>query len=243
MPAAATASGPSALAVVRTAVTSSLGAKIVMAVTGTLLFVWLVLHLLGNIAVFAGPGPMNAYAHFLKSKPELLWPMRVGLLAVAALHVWSGLRLAALNAAARPEAYALRRWRKATLAARTMRVTGLVVLAFIVFHLLHFTGGVVLGAFFPAAPADPLQHADVFGMVVRSFQLPWVVAVYVVGVGLVGLHLSHGLWSAAQSLGLNGRKFTPFMVKAGAAAAWLLIALFLLIPLAVLAGFVGLTAP
>jgi succinate dehydrogenase / fumarate reductase cytochrome b subunit len=237
MPAAATASGPSAFAVVRTAVLSSLGAKVVMAVTGLLMFGWLVLHLLGNLAIFAGAESMNAYAHFLKSKPELLWPMRAALLAIAPLHIWAGLRLAYLARLARPEAYAARRWRKATRAARAMRITGLVALAFIVFHLLHFTGGVILGEFFPKAPADPIEHANVYAMVVNSFKIPWVVGVYVVGVGLVGLHLSHGIWSATQSLGLNGRKFTPFMTRASSLLAWGLIGLFLLIPIAVLVSF------
>lgn len=237
-PAAETASGPSLLTAFTRAVTSSLGAKVVMAVTGALMFLWLIAHLAGNLAIFGGAETMNAYAHFLKSTPEILWPMRIGLLVVFGLHVWSGVRLASLNRKARPQAYAFRRWRKATFAGRTMILSGVVALAFIVFHLLHFTGGVILPEFFANPPADPVQTpADVYGMVVKSFKLPWVVAIYVIGVGLVGLHLSHGVWSATQSLGLNGRKFTPFMSRAGQLLGWGLAALFLLIPIAVLATF------
>jgi succinate dehydrogenase / fumarate reductase cytochrome b subunit len=202
---------------VRRALKSSLGAKLVMAITGLLMVVWLVLHLAGNLAIYAGAGPMNEYAHFLKSKPELLWPMRVGLLVIVTLHIVSGLRLAMLNRAARPEGYrSPRRWRQATVASRTMLVSGLFVLAFIVFHLLHFTGGLILSRYYAAAePTDPVKVADVYSMVVQSFRQTWVVIVYAVGMFLVGLHLSHGVWSGVQSLGLNGRRWTPLAQRLG----------------------------
>jgi succinate dehydrogenase / fumarate reductase cytochrome b subunit len=221
------------------AISSTLGAKLVMAVTGALFYVWLVLHLVGNLAVFAGPEMENKYAHFLKSTPELLWPMRVGLFVVVVLHIVTGIRLARLNRAARPQPYASKRnWRQATFASRSMLVTGLCALLFIVVHLLHFTGGIILPSVYAVTPTDPAKIPDVYGMIVRSFQLPPVALFYAAGMFCVGLHLSHGVWSATQTLGANGRKWTPFAKVAGAVLGIGVAALFTLIPLAALFGVI-----
>ncbi len=221
------------------AITSSLGAKVLMALSGLGLFLWLIAHLAGNLGVFAGRETENEYAHFLKSHVEILWGQRVLVIAGFVVHIVSGVRLAALNRAARPQEYQFRRWRKATWMSRTMLVTGLIVLGFLTFHLLHFTGGYILSDFYANAPADKNIPADVFGMVVRSFRIPWVVALYVVGVSLVGFHLSHGIWSGLQTLGLNGKRWTPFAQAAGVAIAVLLALAFASIPLGVILGAVG----
>jgi succinate dehydrogenase / fumarate reductase cytochrome b subunit len=222
---------------VRRTLTSTFGAKVLMGVTGLLFYGWLILHLAGNLAVFAGRETENAYAHFLKATPELLWGQRVGLFIVVVLHIVSGLRLAAINRRARPQPYASpRRWRAASFASRSMAITGLLALAFIVFHLLHFTGGIILPQYYAATPTDPAKVADVYGMVVTSFQVPWVAILYLVGMVLIGLHLSHGVWSATQSLGLNGRRWTPFMKALGLVLGIAVPALFALIPLASLFG-------
>jgi succinate dehydrogenase / fumarate reductase cytochrome b subunit len=208
-----------------------------MGVTGLLFYGWLLLHLAGNLAVFAGRATENAYAHFLKATPELLWGQRVGLFIVVVLHIYSGIRLAGINRRARPEPYASpRRWRAASFASRSMALTGVLALAFILFHLLHFTGGLILPAHYASVPTDPAQIPDVYGMVVNNFAIPWVAIVYIVGLSLVGLHLSHGVWSATQSLGLNGKKWTPFMKTLGLIMGVGVAALFILIPLAALTG-------
>lgn len=200
------------------ALTSSLGAKIVMAVTGLLFLGWLVLHLLGNITFFAGSEALNKYAALLAENPPLLWGQRLLMIVIVPLHVASGLRLAALNKAARPQQYQMRQWRKATLASRTMAVSGIVVLAFLVFHLAHYTLHWVKPAY--ATLVDAKGRHDVYAMVTDGFSNPLIVAFYVLAMALVGMHLSHGFWSAFQSLGINGRKWTPFAQIAGRFLAW-----------------------
>lgn len=231
----ATAQPVSAGSYVARVFTSSLGAKVVMAVTGLLFYGWLVLHLLGNLAVFAGPDTENKYAHFLKSTPELLWGQRVGLLVVVVLHIFSGLRLAALNRRARPQPYqSPRRWRAASFASRSMAVTGVLALAFIAFHLVHFT---IAPEQYAGLHEVPNTHVDdVYAMVTSNLGQAKFALIYIVGLALIGLHLSHGVWSATQSLGLNGKKWTPFMKVLGLVLGVGLAALFILIPVAAWAG-------
>ena len=118
---------------------SSIGKKFIMASTGMLLFLFVVLHLIGNLQVFLGPEEINRYGDFLQSNKELLWPARIGLLLIVGLHIWSAIKLSAENKAARPQAYAQHEVVAASYASRTMLMSGLIILAFIIFHLLHFT--------------------------------------------------------------------------------------------------------
>jgi len=218
------------------AITSSLGAKIVMAASGLLFYAWLTLHLLGNLGVFAGAATENAYAHFLKGNPEILWAQRLGWMSLFPIHVLSGIRLAALNRAARPQAYASpRNWRQASLASRTMLVSGTVVLAFFIFHLGHFTWGGWLNEHFAVDPPDG-SIPNVYGMVYGEFSRLPIAIVYVVGVSFIGFHLSHGLWSGVQSLGLNGKKWTPFAQKLGLILGIAIALGFALIPLSIVSG-------
>jgi len=216
---------------VKRAASSSLGMKLVMAASGLLFYGWLILHLVGNLSIFAGRLTMNEYAHLLHSKPALLWGQRIALLAIVATHIYTGIRLAQINRAARPQPYqSPRKWRQATLASRSMLVSGLVVLGFLAFHLAHFTGNVILPEFAPKTNVDGIL--DVYSMVVQSFRIPWVAALYIVGVGTIGLHLSHAVWSSTQTLGLNGPKWTPMAKTLGFLLGVGVAALFCLIPLA-----------
>src|SRR5579859_6371976 len=118
---------------------SSLGKKYVMAVTGFLLFLFVIAHMVGNLQVFLGPEAINRYGHFLQSNYELVWPARIGLLILVGLHIWSAARLSLENREARPVAYASYRPVGSTYASRTMLMSGLIVLCFVIYHLLHFT--------------------------------------------------------------------------------------------------------
>lgn len=211
---------------------TSLGGKVVMSVTGLLLTGFLVGHMAGNLLVFRGQDAINAYAAFLKSQPGLLWSVRLGLLATFAIHITTGVRLARANRAARPERYVREGTVQASLASRSMIWTGLVVAAFVVFHLLHFTVGAVQPK--AHALADATGRHDVYSMVVLGFR-NWPIALsYVVAVVLLGLHLSHGLHSLAQSLGLRHARLTPALEKAAPILSAVLIVGFLSVPLSVL---------
>ena len=144
-----------------------------MAVTGLLLVGFVLGHMAGNLLVFKGPEALNGYGAFLKSSALVLWTVRLGLLAAVGLHVWAALTLIRLNQASRPVAYAKRVPQASTRSARLMRVGGILLLVFIVFHLLHFTTGTI-------HPGYTFSHTDVYGNVVSSFQVPWVALFYIV---------------------------------------------------------------
>lgn len=180
---------------------TTLGRKLLMALTGVMLIGFLAVHLFGNLYVLQGREELNAYADWLKANP-VLWPARLGLLGAFALHTWLGISLARENRAARPVRYRdglahpLR-----SVPSRSMALTGLVVLAFVVYHLAHFTFGAVL----PEAYAleDAKGRHDVYGMVVAGFRNPWIVGSYVVAMVLLGLHLAHAGQSFLQTLGVR----------------------------------------
>jgi succinate dehydrogenase / fumarate reductase cytochrome b subunit len=208
--------------------------KFVMAVTGLGMLLFLVGHLAGNLQVFGGYEGINAYGAFLKSSPGVLWMARIALLVGLGLHMWAGIRLSRINKAARPHAYAVKKYRAANWYSRYMLVSGTIIFAFIVFHILHFTVGVVFPEQF--ALRDPQMRHDVFRMMVLGFQIPWVSIFYVVGMTLLFFHLGHGIWSLTQSLGFWGTRFTPAMMKIGVAIAVVLAIGFASMPIAILGG-------
>ena len=174
---------------------STIGKKIVMAVTGILMFAFVIGHLLGNLQVFEGPAKLNAYGAFLHSIGELLWPVRAILLIAIALHITATVQLALRNKRARPTGYSVKKAIASSYASRTMYWSGPIVLAFIIFHLLHLTIG--------AVGFEPGQFKDlaVFQNVLAAFAI-WPIAVfYVVAMGALCLHLYHGIWSMLQTLG------------------------------------------
>ncbi|NIP88717.1 MAG: succinate dehydrogenase cytochrome b subunit [Gammaproteobacteria bacterium] len=182
---------------------SSIGRKLVMAATGVLLLAFLIVHLLGNLYVFQGREPLNSYAAWLKDNP-LIWPARarIGLLGLFGLHIWVGISLARENRAARPVGY--RRGLahpSSTWTSRSMAVTGTLVLAFLVFHLAHFTWGWIL----PDAHAlrDTEGRHDVYGMVLAGLRTPWIAAIYLFSMAILAVHLSHAGQSFLQTLGIR----------------------------------------
>lgn len=221
------------LALLRT----SVGRKLLMAVTGVLLLGFLAVHLVGNLYVLQGREALNAYAAWLQANP-LLWPARIGLLAVFGLHVWLGLSLARDNRTARPE-----RYRKgleqplASVSSRSMALTGLVILAFVAFHLAHFT----FGAIQPGAHAlvDEQGRHDVYGMVVASFANPWVAGTYLVAMALLGVHLAHAGQSFLQTLGIHYAYGNQVVKNLGLALVAAITLGNLALPVLVHLGFAG----
>lgn len=194
---------------------SSIGKKVTMAATGFILLGFVIGHLVGNLQIFSHPDKINAYAHLLESLGPGLWAIRLFLLAAVAVHVWLAVQLTLENRQARPDGYQKKITLRATLASRTMRWTGLVVFAFIVYHLLHFTIRVTHGpeAYPMTALADGTTVRDVHSMMVLGFQNPLLATFYLISVGLLSWHLSHGLVSMFQSIGLRTRVWSRFLER------------------------------
>lgn len=179
-----------------------------MAVTGTILIAFVIVHMLGNMKVFQGPEALNSYAAWLTGHP-LLWFARIFLFTVFALHIYVGLSLARENQAARPRPYHHYKMTEANYASRYMMLSGLLVLAFVVYHLLHFTFGFIDAEHAGLVDAD--QRRDVYSMMVHGFQNPWIAGSYIVAMLLLGLHLIHGAASLFQSLGINHESYNRFI--------------------------------
>lgn len=219
---------------------SSLGKKYIMAVTGFVLFLFVIAHLIGNLQVFLGPEAINRYGHFLQSNYELVWPARIVLLALVGLHIWSAGKLSLENRAARPQGYATYRPVGSTYASRTMLMSGLIVLVFIIYHILHFTVETeainLTGRNFTGF-IDPEKRHDIFKMMVVGFNNGWVSAFYILGMALLCLHLSHGLSSMFQSLGWKNETYRPFLDNAARVLAVAIFVGYTSIPLAILLGY------
>jgi succinate dehydrogenase / fumarate reductase, cytochrome b subunit len=198
---------------------SSVGKKYIVALTGLGLYGFVIIHMLGNLQVFMGPTQINEYAHTLKANPAILWLARLGLLAIAILHITATIQLAHANRRARPVSYAVGKPVASSLAQRTMAVSGAILLIFILFHLAHFTLGFVNREYLNFI--DPiLGYHDVRRMMIVGFSNPLVAIFYIVSMGLLFLHLSHGVSSTVQSLGIRSKQtYGAFdMVAKGTAA-------------------------
>lgn len=219
---------------------SSVGKKIAMAVTGLLLLGFVVAHLLGNLQLFLGQEAFNAYAHFLKTTPELLWPARIGLLAVFIIHVVYGVKLRAENRAARPVDYAYQATVQAPVASLYMLETGLVILVFVLLHLAHYTLGLLQPEFYHLV--DAKGRHDVFAMAVHGFQTPTYSIFYILCMLGLGAHLSHAIGSAVQTLGGAHPRTREMAFKAGRVIGWGIALGYITIPVSVLLGIISLPA-
>ncbi len=209
----------------------------IAAITGIILILFVIGHLLGNLQIFLGPDWINGYSQHLRDLGPILWIIRIFLLTTVIVHIYVTIRLAIDNRRARPEAYIDKQHVKATFASRHMVMSGLIVLAFIIYHIAHFTVRVT-DRRFALLKADPLNHYDVYSMMVYGFQSIYVSSFYVLGLFLLALHLSHGSSSFFQSLGLNNKMLTPRLAFGGRVFAWLLFLGYTSIPIAVLLGLV-----
>jgi succinate dehydrogenase / fumarate reductase cytochrome b subunit len=216
---------------------STIGKKAIMAVTGLLLVLFVIGHMAGNLQVFLGAGKMNAYAAFLQSLGELLWLARIGLFAALVLHVLMAWQLTRIKRQARPVGYEVRDPQVSTVASRTMRWGGVLLLVFIVFHILHFTTGTV----FPVASAPDAMypawsHTNVYGNIIAAFRNAWVVAFYIIAMLFLMLHLFHGAWSSVRTLGLSKPSRFPLHRRVATAVALVVWLGFSVIPVAVFLG-------
>jgi succinate dehydrogenase / fumarate reductase cytochrome b subunit len=206
---------------------STIGKKIVMAITGLIMVGFVIAHVAGNMLVFAGPARINDYGAFLKSTGELLWVARLVLLASVLLHIVAAVQLTAIERAARPVGYARHQYQAASLASRTIRWGGVILAVFIVYHLLHFTVGTVHPDF---------SETDIYHNIVSGFAVKWVAAFYVIAMAALGLHLYHGAWSSVRTLGLSKPSPSPLVHRVSLILAVVVAGLFAAIPLAVLFG-------
>ena len=210
---------------------STNGKKVVMAVTGAIMFLFIIGHLLGNLLVFGGPDAINAYSRFLHFDDSLLWIVRSILIVAVVLHITATVQLGLRNKRARPIGYSRKEAINSSYASRTMYWSGPIVLAFIIFHLLQFTAGYI----HPEAAFIP---GDVYHNLVAGFQVWWVSAWYIFALILLGLHLRHGLWSMFQSVGLAHPEHTQTMKRAALVVATIIILGYISIPISILAGFI-----
>jgi len=217
---------------------SSVGKKMVVALTALGLLGFLVGHLAGNLLMFSGPEAINAYAAKLRDLGPLLWVARIGLLGVVGVHIVTTLHLAAQNRAARPDEYRSEATLRATRSSRTMVLSGLTILAFIIYHLLHFTIGNLHGFYDANGPYRlPDGGMNVYKMVVSGFGVWFNAGFYLVAMALLGAHLSHGVSSLFQTLGLTTPRTRPLITMVGWAFAIVICGGFASIPVAVLAGY------
>jgi len=217
---------------------STIGKKIIMAVTGLIGIGFVIGHMAGNLQAFIGRGKLNAYGALLHGPlAEVLWIVRLILIVAVVLHVLMAWQLTNRALRARPVAYRNRAPQVSTWASRTMRWGGVLLIAFIVLHILHFTTGQLDPAGVHSR-VDAAGHRDVYGNVVASFHIWWVTAFYVVAMIALGLHLYHGAWSSVRTLGYahpSPRRLHRRIALAVAAIVWLG---FTLVPLGVVAGVI-----
>ncbi len=223
---------------------SSIGKKLIVAVTGIMLVGFLLGHMAGNLLIFQGRGPLNDYAYFLHHflHGMGIWGARAGLIVAFVLHIVATISLTRQNRAARSEAYACEGTVQASGSSRIMIWSGLTVIAFVIFHIFHFTVRVDPALAGMKDPLDPTRH-DVYGMVIAGFKNPFIVLFYILAISLLCSHLSHGIASIFQTLGLRSRKTADGIQ----ALAWMVtIALwlgFLAIPFSIAVGLLDDSAP
>jgi succinate dehydrogenase / fumarate reductase cytochrome b subunit len=216
---------------------SSIGKKWIVALTGLVLIAYVMGHLAGNLQIFFGPEPINRYAHFLHSLGPLLWIIRAFLLGAFALHILTTILLVKQNRAARPGRYAVNASVQAKTATKTMAVSGLILLCFVAYHILHFTTRTADPSLVAVwHEKDAHGYHQVYNMIIAGFKNPFATGFYAVGMILLASHLSHGFSSVLQTFGLNNRLLAKGISVGGQLLAWVICAGYLSIPLSVWAG-------
>jgi succinate dehydrogenase / fumarate reductase cytochrome b subunit len=210
---------------------ATIGKKVVMAITGVILFGFIIGHLLGNLQIFLGREKIDAYGEFLHRTPAVLWSARIVLLVSVILHVTASIQLTLLKWRARPVKYAKKDSVGSTYASRTMMWSGPIIFTFVIYHLLHFTFGTVHPAFEPGKVYD--------NMVIGFRQVPVSLA-YIAAMVFLGFHLQHGVWSMFQSIGVAHPRYTRVLQTFARVATVLIVIGNISIPVAVMTGIVSL---
>ena len=223
---------------------STIGQKIVMAISGLLLVGFVIAHMVGNLQIFLPDGgeALNQYAALLQGNQGVLWAARLGLLGAIGAHIWSALKLTLSAKAARPVSYKKRSWFDERYAVRTMRVGGLILLAFIIYHLLHFTIGAGHSDIRPCAVINEVFTCYAYENVIAGFQgtLGFGVGIfYCLAQVFLGLHLTHGIWSMTRTLGQGNPRFDGMARKVAMATGLIITIGNCSIPIAVMFGIVG----
>lgn len=213
--------------------------KIAMAITGMVMLLYLMVHLLGNLMIFKGPSWINAYALTLRETGLLLWSLRVLMLASFLIHVTFAIQLTVKNSKARPIPYRSKKNLGSTLASRNMIWTGLIVALYIPYHIFNFTIPLINPEFSAERNIDPSGRPDVFKMVIMNFTRTTTIVIYTTALIAITLHLFHGIQSLFQTLGLNSEKTLPRIIKAGTIISVIIMIGFLSIPVAILTGLLG----
>ncbi len=215
---------------------SSIGKKFIVAGTALILILYVLGHLLGNLQIYIGQDRINTYAQFLHDLGPILLVIRIFLLATLVTHIVATIQLAQENRLAKPQKYAVAVYQRSTMASRTMIVSGLIVLCFIIYHLLHFTLQVTDPEF--REVHDSLGRHDVYRMLILGFRHPLVSLFYIVGLFLLTSHLSHGFASVVQTLGINNRKIGNFVSTSGQILAWAIFVGYVSIPVTIFLGII-----
>ncbi len=226
---------------------STILSKVVMAVTGAILVLYVIVHTAGNLLIYFGKDAINSYSEFLHSLGPILWLIRIILIIAAILHIVTSIKLKFENLNAKPTRYAVTNYLKAKFTSRTMIWTGLMVFAFVVYHILHLTFRVtnpehIYPDFYQphnAVSAIVLERLDVFKMVVLGFKNPIISFVYILGVVAVGFHLEHAVQSMFQTLGYNEKHYFPSIQKCSTIFAIIIVLCLVSIPISILLGLVG----
>ena len=214
--------------------TSSVGKKLLMAVSGQVMIIFIIIHMLGNSTIFFQG--LNTYAAALHSLPALVWLTRTVMLTMLALHMYLSIQLTMENRKAKPESYAVKKHLRSTFASKNMIWTGLVIGVFLVYHLLHFTFQVTNPDISAFRNPDAAGRPDVAAMVILSFNRICIALTYIIAVIGLTLHLSHGIQSTFQTLGLNNDRTLPVISKAGSAAAVIILLGYISIPVIIFLG-------
>lgn len=209
---------------------STIGQKATMAVTGIVLFGFVLVHMIGNLQVYLGAAKLNAYGELLQSSKPILWGARITLLLAVSVHAFLGLRLARLSSAARPTPYRMKTNASSTTGSRTMVWSGILIFFFVIYHLLHFTIGSAHPSFI---------HGDVYHNVIAGFRVVPASIAYIIAMFGLGFHLHHGVWSIFQSLGGSHPRYSNVLRRVAALAAVVLVLGNISIPIAVLTGVIG----
>lgn len=219
--------------------TTSIGKKLLIAMSGLLILGFVIVHMVGNLQVFSGPEKLNAYAKFLKDLGPLLWLARIGLIVLAILHIVLTIQVTKENRTARPESYKYMKTVQASSSSRFMILSGLTILSFLIYHLLHFTLGVTNPEYLQLSfDLNGERVHDVYAMVVTGFSQPLVAGFYIISMGLLCWHISHGVGSLFQTLGITNAKNNDTIQKISMATAGLIFLGNVSIPLSIIIGVV-----